>query len=142
MRTNGKLKSRGKRYVSTDWNNRDGYQYKIISTTDFETPAKDLILLYNARGGSERRFDFMKNDLGWRWAPYQWMTQNTVFLIISAMASNLFRAAAKLFDENLDGVDLKARIRKFQKNFINIIAICVEGQWTFHGKKIDLSKIA
>ena len=142
LKKQGKLKSGNKRYDESFWQEVKGFKYKMIAINDFETPADELIKFYNQRGESERQFSFMKNDFGWNWPPFMWMNENTVFMILSALANNVFRAVAELFNEHIDELQLKARVRRFQKVFINTVAICIDGKWTFYNKKIDYEKIA
>lgn len=138
----GLLKRNNKRYVDAVWNEINGFQYKMVTTNDFETPAEELIYTYNQRGDAERKFSFMKNDFGWNLPPFMHMNENTVFFIISALANNVFRAIALLFDEHIDELELNARVRRFQKAFIDTIAICTDGNWTYYNTKIDFEKIA
>jgi len=66
----------------------------------------------------------------------------TVFFIISALANNVFRAIARLFDQHIDELELNVRVRRFQKAFIDTIAICMNGEWIYYNTKIDFGKIA
>lgn len=138
----GLIKRNNKRFAEGDWNEVRGFKYKMITTNDFETPAEELIYLYNQRGEAERNFSFMKNDFGWNLPPFMHMNENTVFFIISALANNVFRAIALLFDQHIDELELNARVRRFQKAFIDTIAICMNGNWTYYNTKIDFGKIA
>lgn len=133
----GKLKSKNKRYESTDWNEVGNHKYKIITTNDFETSTEELIYLYNARGGSENNFKYMKADFGWFYPPFQQMNENTVFYIITALANNVFRAIAIMVDGHVKKLDLRARIKRFQKKFINTTAVCIDGgdEWIFKRKR-------
>ena len=142
LQKQGKLKSQQKRFAPADWNIVRDYKYKMIATNDFDTPAIELIKLYNQRGDAEKKFSYMKQDFGWKYPPFMKMNENTVFLIVSAIANNIFRAMAELFNEHIDELELNARIRRFQKAFIDTIAICTNGQWTYHNTKIDFGKIA
>lgn len=141
LNNRGRLKRNNKRYVSTIWNSIRDYQYKMIATNDFETSGEELFYLYNQRGDAERQFSFMKNDFGWNLPPFMYMNENTVFFIVSALANNVFRAIAKIFNEHIDEVELNARVRRFQKAFINTVAIYIDGDWTFYNTKIDFEKI-
>ena len=142
LNSRGLLKRNNKRYVEGYWNEIKGYKYKMITTNDFETSAEELIYLYNQRGEAERQFSFMKKDFGWNLPPFMYMNENTVFFIISALANNVFRAIALLFDQHIDELELNARVRRFQKAFIDTIAICMNGNWTYYNTKIDFGKIA
>lgn len=123
-------------------------KYRVADQSDFdeifnfETDAEELFYLYNQRGEAERQFSFMKNDFGWNLPPFMNMNENTVFFIVSALANNVFRAIALLFDEHLDKLELNARVRRFQKAFIDTIAIFIDGNWIYYNTKIDFGKIA
>lgn len=137
----GILKSKQKRYSEADWNTVDGFRYKMIATNDFDTPAEELCMLYNQRGNAERKFSFLKQDFGWKYPPFMKLNENTVFLIVSAMANNIFRAMAKLFNEQIDELELNARVRRFQIAFINTVAIYENKKWKFFNDKVDFEKI-
>lgn len=141
LKSKGVLKRNNKRYIEGDWNEVNDFKYKMFVTNDFDTPAEELVLLYNKRGDAERQFSFMKNDFGWKFPPFSRMNENTVFFIISAMANNVFRAIASIFNKNVDKLNLKSRIRKFQKMFIDVVAVCINGEWIFSSTKIDFEKI-
>lgn len=141
LKNAGKLKSHQKRFSEADWGEVRGYKYKMIATNDFETPAEELIYLYNRRGDAERKFSFMKRDFGWKYPPFMRMNENTVFLIVSAIANNIFRGMAIHFNETIDDLELNARVRKFQEAFINTVAILIDGTWSFYNTKIDFEKI-
>lgn len=142
LKREDKLKAPNKRYVSTKWNTIKDFKYKMIATNDFETSGEELLYLYNQRGDSERKFSFMKNDFGWKYPPFMNMNENTVFFILSALANNVFRAIAELYKEEISDLKLNARVRKFQKAFIDAIAIYNDGEWVFYNTKIDFGKIA
>ncbi|GAA0874377.1 hypothetical protein GCM10009118_07850 [Wandonia haliotis] len=138
----GLLKKNNKRFHEADWNEVRGYKYKMIATNDYETPAEELIYFYNQRGESERQFSFMKQDFGWKYPPFMKMNENTVFFIITAIANNIFRAIAEKLNEHIDDIELNARVRRFQKAFIDTVAICQDGQnWVFLSTKVDFEKI-
>lgn len=141
LKNKGALKAQNKRFSDGFWNEIRGFRYKMIATNDFDTPAEKLIYFYNERGNSERKFDFMKNDFGWKFPPFMRMNENTVFFIITALANNVFRAVAEIFNEHIDELELNARVRRFQKIFIDNTAICTNGLWTYYNTKIDFEKI-
>lgn len=136
LRQKGLLKRNNKRYREGNWNEIRGFQYKMIATNDFNSPAEELMKLYNQRGEAERQFDFMKNDFGWKLPPFMNMNENTVFFILTALANNVFRAVAQIFNEHIDELELNARVRRFQKAFINTVAINMNGKWIFYNEKI------
>ncbi len=141
IKNKGLLKSPNKRYVEGVWNEIRGYRYKMIITNDFKTSAEEIVLEYNKRGDAEKKFAFMKGDFGWKWPPFMWMNENTVFMISSALANNVFRSIAILFNEHIPNLKLNARREKFQKRFINIMCEIFEDCLKFEITDIDFSKI-
>lgn len=79
------------------------YTYRCIVTNDHESTEKTVVLFYNARGASERVFDRINNDFGWKRLSCSFMKENTVFLLLTAMTANFFsyiaRKVAKVFKE-------------------------------------------
>lgn len=64
----------------------DKYTYRCIVTNDHENSNKEIILFYNGRGACERTVDMMNNDFGWSHLPCSFLKENTVFLLLTAMA--------------------------------------------------------
>ena len=46
----------------------------------------------NLRGGRERIFDDMNNSFGWNRLPKSFMAENTVFLLLTALIRNFYKA--------------------------------------------------
>ena len=67
------------------------YTYRCILTNDWDMTDEEIILHYNKRGSAEQVFDRQNNDFGWAHLPKSFMNQNTVFLLITAMAANFYR---------------------------------------------------
>ena len=74
---------------------QDAYDYRSIITNDFEKSAKEIAHIYNQRGGMERTFDILKNDFGWDNMPFSTLERNHVFLILTAVVSNLYKMLIK-----------------------------------------------
>lgn len=98
------------------------YTYRCIVTNDHLSTEKEVILFYNARGASEKIFDKMNNDFGWKNLPCSFLKENTVFLLITAMAANFFTyivsKVAKVFKDITNG----SRIKRFIFRFIAVPA--------------------
>ncbi len=47
----------------------DNLIYRSILTNDWERTEKEVIEFYNLRGSSEKLFDVMNNDFGWKHLP-------------------------------------------------------------------------
>jgi hypothetical protein len=116
----GIVKRYSKPYALGEWSLHDKYKVKLIITNDIKTSPKDLLLEYNQRGATERQFDAMKNDFGWRLPPFMKMEQNTVFMIAAALANNIFRGILKRFKKVFKELRLETRLPEFQFVFIEV----------------------
>jgi hypothetical protein len=108
----------------------DTFIYRSILTNDWQSTEKEVIEYYNQRGGSEKLFDIMNNDFGWKHLPCSFMNENTVYLIIMAMAKNFYNYfvenAAKYFEDIMPTTRLKRFIFRF---------ISVAGKWVYAGRQ-------
>jgi len=108
----------------------DTFIYRSILTNDWQSTEKEVIEYYNQRGGSEKLFDIMNNDFGWKHLPCSFMNENTVYLIIMAMAKNFYNYfvenAAKYFEDIMPTTRLKRFIFRF---------ISVAGKWVYTGRQ-------
>jgi len=136
----GLLKGHTK-YPEGLWKEHKGYNYKVIITNDFDKPPEEIIYDYNKRGNAERKFDFMKNDFGWRLPPFMNMNENTVFLIAASLANNIFRGAMKVFKKHIPELRLNARLKSFQFIFINVACELANGVYKFFNTDIAYEKI-
>lgn len=117
---NNQLKSENRGYKLGEWKYRNGYYYKIIITNDRITSRENLILEYNSRGGAERKFDFMKNDFGWKYPPFMKMNENTVFMIVAAIANNIYRGVLHQFSKQIKQLRNNMRLPTFFDVFIDV----------------------
>jgi hypothetical protein len=108
----------------------DTFIYRSILTNDWQSTEKEVIEYYNQRGSSEKLFDVMNNDFGWKHLPCSFMNENTAFLIIMAMAKNFYNyfveKVAKYFKDILPTTRLKRFIFRF---------ISVAGKWVYTGRQ-------
>ena len=74
------------------------YTYRCIMTNDYESSAREIIEFYNLRGGKERIFDDMNNGFGWDRLPKSFMAENTVFLLLTALIRNFYKAIIQRLD--------------------------------------------
>ena len=78
---------------------------------------------YNKRGTAEQVFDRQNNDFGWAHLPKSFMNQNTVFLLITAMAANFYRYIVALpLMAVLFGIKATDRVKSFLFRFIAVPA--------------------
>ena len=66
------------------------YTYRCILTNDYDSSTRDIVEFYNKRGGKERIFDDMNNGFGWNRLPKSFMSENTVFLLLTALIHNFY----------------------------------------------------
>jgi hypothetical protein len=104
--------------------------YRCILTNDWESTEEDIIVFYNDRGSSERIFDVMNNDFGWKHLPCSDMNHNTVYLIITAIIKNFYNYIIQKVSEVFSDIPSTSRLKRFIFRFI-----CVCGQWIYRGRQ-------
>ena len=98
------------------------YTYRSILTNDWDMTDEEVILHYNKRGTAEQVFDRQNNDFGWAHLPKSFMNQNTVFLLLTAMAANFYLYIVSLPLMCLFGVEAADRVKSFLFRFIAVPA--------------------
>ena len=107
----------------------DAYIYRSILTNDCESTEKQVIELYNHRGASEKVFDEMNNDFGWKHLPFSFLEQNAVFMIIMAMIRNFYLFVVEKVSLVFEDINPNTRLRRFIFKFI-----AVAGKWVKQGR--------
>jgi len=69
---------------------QDTFTYRSILTNDWKDTEKQIIEYYNNRGKTEKIFDVMNNDFGWKRMPFSFLNQNNTFMIITALIKNFY----------------------------------------------------
>jgi len=108
----------------------DNFTYRSILTNDRESTEKGVIEYYNQRGGSEKLFDVMNNDFGWNHLPCSFMKENTVYLIIMAMAKNFYNYFIEKVANVFEDIKPTTRLKRFIFRFISIA-----GKWVYSGRQ-------
>ena len=98
------------------------YTYRCILTNDYESSVRDIVEFYNLRGGKERIFDDMNNGFGWNRLPKSFMAQNTVFLLMTAIIRNFYKAIIQKMDVKKFGLKRSSRIKTFVFKFVSVPA--------------------
>lgn len=115
------------------------YTYRCIVTNDHDSSEMDVIVFYNGRGGSEKTFDMMNNDFGWAHLPCSFLKENTVFLLLTAMAKNFYMYLVEKVSKVFKDIKPQNRIKRFIFRFITVPAKWVKTgrQWVlnFYSKK-------
>lgn len=97
---------------------REASVYRSIITNDYEMSDIEVFKFYNQRGGKEREFDVMKNDFCWGNIPFSNIYENTVFLILTAMARNIYSYLINIFSSGNKLLKQTFRVKKFIFRFI------------------------
>lgn len=101
---------------------KDAFKYMFIITNDWEMSEKQVIEYYNARGASEKIFDIQNNDFNWNCMPHSFLEENTVYLIIMAMAHIIYKWLLNIFSQHVDGLTNSSRLKKFIFRFVAVVA--------------------
>lgn len=113
-----------RRDAQTDMFSGEAYTYRGILTNDLKGSNKDIVAFYNARGESERIFDVMNNDFGWAKMPCSFLSENTAFMIMTAIYANFYSYLIGEYSTKLSWLKPNYRLKKFIFRFIT-----VAGKW-------------
>ena len=108
---------------------KDSCKYRSILTNDWEGSEKEIIEFYNQRGASEKTFDIMNNDFGWKKLPCSFQNENLVFMILTAMMKNFFSFLTEKYAKVCKGLTPTCRLKKFIFQFITVV-----GKWRFQAR--------
>lgn len=123
------------------WINGGQYAYKMIITNDLTSSVEELFAFYNQRGTSEKNFDALKNDFGWKLPPFCKMNENTVFLCIAALVNNVYHALLKVLNTKVKQVKRSFRLREFIFIFMSVACARVNRCYVFYDTEIEFEKI-
>lgn len=103
-------------------NTGDAYVYRSIITNNWAMSDEEVLQTYNDRGDIERNFDYMNNDWNWSNLPFSFLSENTAFMIISAMGFTMYQYLIRVFSKRVDFVEQSDRVKAFRYNFISVAA--------------------
>ena len=109
---------------------KDAFKYRTILTNDWESTEKQIIEYYNNRGTSEKIFDVMNNDFGWKRMPFSFLNQNNSFMIITAMIKNFYNYFVAKVAKTFKNIKANTRLKRFIFRFIS-----VAGKWVYQGRR-------
>lgn len=89
---------------------------------DYESSVRDIVEFYNLLGGKERFFDVMNNGFGWNRLPKSFMAQNTVFMLMTALIRNFYKAIMQKLDTKKVGSHTSSRFKTFLFKFVSVPA--------------------
>jgi len=99
---------------------QDNFIYRAIITNDNKSGEEEIINFYNQRGSSEKIFDEMNNDFGWKNLPFSYLHQNTVFMMLMAMCRNFYLYLIAKLSEKTDFLQTGFRLKKFIFRFVTL----------------------
>jgi hypothetical protein len=108
----------------------DNLSYRTLLTNDWQSSEKEVIEFYNQRGSSEKTFDVMNNDFGWKQMPCSFMNENTSFMILMAMAKNFYNYFVEKVSKVFTNIKPTTRLKGFIFRFIS-----VAGKWVFKARQ-------
>ncbi len=98
----------------------DPSSYSGIVTNNNSLSNKEVFCFYALRGAIERNFDDLKNNFNWGRLPFSFLNENTVFLLISAIAYCIYQFIIDLFSKKVDFVKKTFRLKNFIFHFITV----------------------
>lgn len=116
-----------------DFFTKDNLKYRTILTNDWDSTEMQVIEYYNQRGKSEKIFDVMNNDFGWKRLPFSFLNQNCSFMIITAMIKNFYTYFLNNVSKKFKDLKPTSRLKRFVFKFIS-----VAGQWIYQGRQYKL----
>jgi hypothetical protein len=108
----------------------DAFAYRSILTNDKQSTEKEVIEYYNQRGSSEKLFDVMNNDFGWKHLPCSFMNENTAYLVIMAIAKNFYNYFVEKVSNVFEDIMPTTRLKRFIFRFIS-----VAGKWVYTARQ-------
>ena len=108
----------------------DTFKYRTILTNDWDSTEKEAIEYYNQRGSSEKIFDVMNNDFGWKRLPSSFLNENCAFMILTAMIKNFYNYFVSLVSKTFDEIMPTTRLKRFVFRFIT-----VAGKWVYQSRQ-------
>ncbi len=105
--------------------------YRAILTNDSASSNKDVIVYYNQRGTTEKVFDEMNNDFGWKKLPFSFLEENTVFMLVMAMCRNFYLHLIRVFSKKVSFVKTTYRLKSL---FSGLLLFLLNGYGN-HGRK-------
>ena len=108
----------------------DSFKYRSILTNDHKGTEKEVIEYYNQRGSSEKLFDVMNNDFGWKHLPCSFMNENTSYLIIMSLLKNFYNYVVGKFASIFEDIKPTTRLKRFVFRVVS-----VAGKWVYTGRQ-------
>lgn len=100
----------------------DSFDYWAVITNDLSCGVEQGLSFYYHRGAAERQFDILKNDFGWNNMPFSKLSENTVYLLFTAMCRNLYPIILERLSKKVHWIKTSHRMKRFIFSFIAIPA--------------------
>lgn len=100
----------------------EAFFYSSIITNDEQMTTDQIVFFYNNRGAIEREFEVLKYDFGWNKLPFSKLSQNNVYLLMTAMCKNIYHYLINYFSKRISSLKPSFRLKKFIFRFITIPA--------------------
>jgi hypothetical protein len=118
---NNKVYGKKRRFVITKKiDDPDPENFTGILTNNKTLTNKEVYYFYNKRGAIERNFDDLKNNFNWSRLPFSFLNENTVFMIISAVAYIIYQYIINVFSKKVDFVKKNFWLKNFIFHFITV----------------------
>jgi len=111
----------------------EAFLYSSIVTNDKKKSIDEIVYFYNERGAIEREFEVLKYDFGWNKLPFSKLSQNNVYLLITAICKNIYHYLIHHFSKKVSNLKPTFRLKKFIFRFITIPA-----KWIKHSRQMYL----
>ena len=112
----------------------DAYDYHSVITNDMTTDILEALQFYYHRGSAENTFDVLKNDFGWNHLPFSHLSQNTVYLYLSALINNMNGLILEVLSSKYNVVNKRYRMKRFIFKFITKPA-----KWLYRSRRWQLN---
>lgn len=116
--------------IQVDLFTKDTFKYRSILTNDQENTEKHIIEYYNQRGTTEKIFDVMNNDFGWKRMPFSFLNENNTFMIITAMIKNFYDYVVAIVAKTFKKISPTTRLKRFLFR-----SISVAGRWVYQARE-------
>lgn len=98
----------------------DDLTYRAIATNDRTSTDREAIEYYNQRGATEKIFDELNNDFGWKHLPFSFLQENTVYMVLTAMCRNFYLTILQKISKLVPFVKPYFRLKKFIFRFVTV----------------------
>ena len=87
------------------------YTYRCILTNDYDSSTRDIVEFTTSVGAKSVYSNDMNNGFGWNRLPKSFMSENTVFLLLTALIHNFYKTIISKLDTKAFGLKETSRIK-------------------------------